>query len=232
MEGIILHTNFDPKAIQFGPMSKTSKGGKIVYLSLPNNQRIKIQTPIMYAPFGISTFDDPSGGQQSFSLDASFRNYDSDARIAGFLQKCHQLDEVVLETATSRSKEWFGSQKSKEMVAEFVRKTVREPSDPKYAPTMRLKINTSNGSVGSEFYDEHQERVDKNYLTKGCSFRAIIEMSSVWFVGKSFGVTWRVAQLAVVSRPDGLTGYAFHQEDGENAEGNGAEFGQDSAALA
>lgn len=208
MDSITLHSAFEPSAIQFGPLSKTSKGGKIVYLNFPHKQRIRVQTPIMSAPFGISTFDDPSGGQQSFSLDASFRGTEK----TGFLEKCRALDTLVLETAASRSKEWFGKAQSVDVVGELMRKIVRDPNDPKYAPTMRLKITPT-----TDFYNETEEQVDMAYIVKGTSFRAIVELSSVWFVGKSFGVTWRVVQLAVVSRPEQLTSYAF-QVDEEDVE--------------
>jgi len=212
---VILHSAFDPTAIKFSPLAKTSKGGKIVYLSFAGDARVKVQTPILSAPFGISTFDEASTGAQSFSLDASFRGYETDAKIKGFMDKCRQLDEVLLTTASERSKEWFGGKAmSADVVRELMRKQVRDATDPtKYAPTMRMKILPT-----TEFYDADAEATDMSYITKGTTFKAIIELSAVWYINRQFGCTWRIAQMQILSRPDKLTGFAFKTEDDEDTD--------------
>jgi len=213
---IVLHSAFDPASIQFQPIGKTAKGGKIVYINFAENKRIKLQTPVMSAPFGISTFDEASTGTQTFSLDASFNGYQTDPKIAGFLEKCKALDEHVLATAVTRSKEWFGKAMERDVIANFLRPTVKEASDPtKWAPTIKFKIAMRNGAPSTEFYDEFQNDVDMTYITKGTTFRAIIELSSIWFINKTFGCTWRLAQVAVASRPDKLSGFAFKMEEDE-----------------
>lgn len=219
MAEVMLHSSFNPAEIKFAPISKTSKGGKIVYLALPADKRIKVQTPVLSAPFGVSSFEDAAAVTQSYSIDASFRGFETDPKIAGFLTKCRAFDEHLLQAAADKSKEWLGKAMTKELAAEFFRKTVREANDPsKYAPTMKLKIAMKDGRPSSEFYDEHQEPVGMDYIVKGTTFRAIIELSSIWFINKTFGATWRLAQLAVVSRPDRLAGFAFQPEDDEAAE--------------
>ena len=206
MAEITLHSAFNPSLISFAPVSKTSKGGKIIYLSC-NNNRLKLQTPVMASPFGVSRFDDANNGA-SFSLDASFRGMETDTKLATFLGKCREFDDFMMDSATANSKAWFGKEMSRELVVELYRKLVRDPADPKYSPTIRLKLTPN-----TEYYDEHQNRVDMSYITKGTTFRSIVEISSVWFVGKNFGVSFRIMQLAVVSRPDGISGFAFKAED-------------------
>lgn len=212
MDAITLHSSFEPSSVKFAPISKTSKGGKIVYLNFPNNQKIILQTPVMSSPFGISTYDDASDGKRSYSLDASFKGHDTNAKLDSFLTKCRGFDDILIDEATKNSKLWFGKEMSKDMVSVLFRKSIRDPTDPKYAPTLRLKITPS-----TEYYDEHQSKVDMDYITKGTSFRAIVEISSVYFVNKSFGITWRISQLAVTSRPDRLSGFAFQGDDEEDA---------------
>jgi hypothetical protein len=209
---ITLHTAFDPSSVKFSPLSKTSKGGKIVYLNFPNSQRIVLQTPVMSSPFGISTYDDASDGKRSYSLDASFKGFESNPKLASFLSKCRAFDETLIDVAAENSKAWFGKEMSKEMISVLFRKSVRDATDPKYAPTLRLKITPN-----TEYYDEHQNKVDMEYIIKGTSFRAIVELSSVFFVNKQFGVTWRIVQLAVTSRPDRLSGFAFQGDDEDDA---------------
>lgn len=217
MAEVTLHSAFNTSLLNFAPVSKTAKGGKIVYVTYNNNSRLKLQTPIMAAPFGVSRFDDANNGS-SFSLDLSFKGSDTNIKIGNFLGKCREFDELMLDVATKNSKAWLGKETSKELVGEFYRKLIRESSDPtKYAPTMRLKLTPN-----TEIYDEKSNRVDLNYITKGSTLRAIVEVSSVWFVGKNFGVSFRIAQLAVVSRPDGLAGFAFKTEDEEDDDMGGA----------
>jgi hypothetical protein len=57
-----------------------------------------------------------------------------------------------------------------------------------------------------------------SYITKGTTFKAIIELSAVWFINRQFGCTWRIAQMQILSRPDKLTGFAFKTEDDEDAD--------------
>lgn len=217
---IVLHSAFDPAVVEFSTaLAKTNKGNKIVYVNFPGNQRVRIQTPVMSAPFGISSFDEVSTGVKSYSLDASFRGMEEDPKLAGFLDKCRGLDACLVDAATTNSREWFGKQKSRESIEDLVRKLVRDPNDPKWAPTVRFKINTHNdGSIATEFFDENQERVAPEYFVKGSAFRAIVELSSVWFVQNSFGITLRVSQVCVVNRPSGatqekLTGFCFMDEE-------------------
>lgn len=213
MDPITLHTAFEPSSVKFSPLAKTSKGNKTVYLNFPNNQKIILQTPAMSSPFGISTYDDASDGKRSYSLDASFRGYDTNAKLASFLTKCRGFDENLIDMATENSKAWFGKDMNRDMISVLFRKSIRDANDPKYAPTLRLKITPS-----TEYYDEHQNKVDMDYIVKGTSFRAIVELSSVFFVNKQFGVTWRIVQLAVTSRPDRISGFAFQGEDDDDAE--------------
>jgi hypothetical protein len=212
--GITLHSSFEPSSVKFSPIAKTSKGGKVVYLNFPNSQRIVLQTPVMSSPFGISTYDDASDGKRSYSLDASFKGHDTNKKLDSFLTKCRVFDDMLLDTAVENSRAWFSKDMSKDMVSVLFRKSIRDANDPKYAPTLRLKITPT-----TEYYDEHQNKVNMDYITKGTSFRAIVELSSVFFVNKNFGCTWRIVQLAVTSRPDRLNGFAFQgeDEDGDDA---------------
>lgn len=209
---IILHSEFSPKDdVKFSPVQKTSKGSKVVYVNGRHGGKVRLQTPVMSAPFGVSKFDDATTGNSSYSLDLSFRDVDTDPKIKAFLDTCRGFDEHVLNVAVEQSKSWLGKEMSSDIVKEFYRSIVRDPSNDKYKPTIRLKI-----SPYSEFYDENHNRVDHDYITKGSMVRCIVEIST-WFVNKSFGVTLRILQGQVVSRPVGITGFAF-ADDGDEEE--------------
>lgn len=219
---IILHSEFAPKDdVKFSPMQKTAKGSKIVYANGRHGGKVRIQTPVMGAPFGVSKFDDTATGNSSYSLDLSFREVDTDPKIAKFLETCRDFDNYVLDVAVKNSKDWLGKDMSREIVQEFYRSMVRDPSNDKYKPTIRLKI-----SPYTEFYDENHSRVDLDYVTKGSQVRCIVEVNT-WFVNKSFGVSLRILQAQVVSRPVGISGFAF-ADDGSGS----TEHGDDSGAQA
>lgn len=207
---IVLHSRFDPVAqMTFSPMTKTSKGSKIVYINLPGpqKQRVRVQTPPMRAVFGLSRFDDANTGTASFSLDLSFNGRDENPKLDNFLTRLREMDEHLLDVAHKRSSEWFGKEMSKEILSEFHRPSVRDPSDPKYQPTVRLKVTPY-----SEIYDETKAKVDMEQIVKGSTVRAIIE-PSFWLVNKSFGISLRILQLEILSRPEGVNGFAFEDED-------------------
>lgn len=205
---IILHSEFAPRDdVKFSPVIKTAKGSKIVYANGRHGGKVRIQTPVMNAPFGVSKFDDTTTGKSSYSLDLSFRDADTDPKIQSFLKTCRVFDDYVMDVAVQNSKEWLGKDMSRDIVKEFYRSIVRDPSSDKYKPTIRLKI-----SPYTEFYDENHSRVDLDYITKSSDVRCIVEVST-WFVNKSFGISLRILQAQIVSRPVGISGFAFAADD-------------------
>jgi hypothetical protein len=213
----LLASAFDPAAIHFGGVDKNKKGGRVVYLGLgPNGkERISIQTPAMVMPFGVTPYQDAPGGDiQSYSVDVSFRTADVDPKVATFQKRVEALDQLLIDTATANSEAWFGKKMTRELVAEFYRKLIND-KNPAYPPVMKVKVGvTATGEPAAGFYDENREPVSIEYLGTGCTVKMIVEVSSVWFVNKTFGATFRLLQAAVVSKPRRLQGYAF-QDDGD-----------------
>lgn len=64
-------------------------------------------------------------------------------------------------------------------------------------------------------FDSNRQEVPADALVKGCTVRCILELSSVWFVGKTFGVSLRVLQVAIVSRPATIDGFAFVDDEAD-----------------
>jgi hypothetical protein len=222
MSRVTHHDEFEPRGIRFSGLEKNRKGGKVVYLSLNEvtssaRQRITIQTPVVALPFGVTPYQEASTGEiQSYSVDMSFNGYDvAGSPIARFLDKMRALDETILDAAVANSKEWFGKQMSREIVAEFYRKLVRDPSDPKYSPVMRTKVQLNNGEPAALFFGEDRQPRTIDYVTKRSSVMMILELDRLWFVNKNFGCTWRVLQLKVCSKPRHLEGYSFQDDDGD-----------------
>lgn len=212
MSGVILYSDFCPKTIVLSPMTKNAKGGKTLYMNTPQGGKVRVQTPVQSCPFGVSRFDDANGGA-SYSLDASFKDAEENPKVKALWDACAALDEFMLQKAVENSESWFGKPMTREIVEEFYKPVVRQASNPdKYRPTIRFKLNPPY----TEIFDDQGNRIESlEYITKGSTVRGIVELS-FWMVGKNFGISLRAVQLQVLSRPVGLSGFAF-ADDGVQA---------------
>ncbi len=208
---ITLYKNFEPALINFDPPALNKNKGKVVYLSYgPAQARIFLQTPKLSAPFGVSTFVDEKTGQVVESVDLSFKGMDTDPTVKLFHDKMMSLNETILSKGVKESAQWLGKAMSRDVISEFYRSVVKEPKDPKYSPTMKVKVSPM---APPEVYNENREKVGLDYVDKGSTVRAIIALRSVWFVNKTFGVTWQLVQLAVIDRPQVFKTFSFLPED-------------------
>lgn len=221
MATVMLAQNFEPSKLIFSGLEKNRKGGKVIYIGLPDaagqRQRITLQTPPLALPFGVSPYTEASTGEvQSYSLDVSYRGADTDPRVAEILAKMRALDEVLLDAAVENSKEWFGKKMSRDICAEFYRRLVKDSATPgQYPPVTKFKVQLSNGEPAAMFFDEERKPTTLEHFVKGSTCRCIIEVDRIWFVNKNFGVTWRLLQAACVSRPRRLDAFAFQDEADE-----------------
>ena len=214
-QNIMLAKNLDVPSIAFEPVRKNALGGNVVYLKYSGAPKMVVQTPVVSAPFGLSTFTDDKTGAVKYSLDMSFRGMEDDPKVKELHDKMQEIDATLIDEGVKNSKEWFGKKVSKEVVENFYRPLVKPSKDPsKYAPTMKFKIMTNrNGSVAVDAYNHLKESVDlTEVLVPGSRIQAIIECSSVWFVNKSmFGVSWRLVQVKV-QKSDRIAGFSFVED--------------------
>lgn len=197
MSAPVLISAFDANKLNFGKNPvKLSSGGKIVNVEYGTSRRLTIQTPAVSIPFGLSK---PFQGDENakWSVDLSFRGYETTPAIAAFLQKMRELDAAILKAATENSKEWLGKQMPSDIVIEFYKPLVKEPKDPKYAPTMGAKIPPGQ----AHFFDIDRKPAEMTAIQKGCKVKFILEANCVWFMNRNFGVGWKVKQALVTEKP-------------------------------
>lgn len=209
---VVMHDAFEPAQLTFSALEKNRAGGKQVFISREGYRgKVMIQTPEMHLPFGITPYQDAATGAiQSWSLDVSFRDQPE------FVEAMRALDQSLVRVATERSTEWFGKAMSAEVVSEFTRKLVKEPNNPQYAPTMRVKIPCINGQETTKFYDaQSRQMVPLEHVLKGSTVKIIMELSPVWFLNKTVGISWKAVQVAVITRPARtIDEYAFVDDTG------------------
>lgn len=217
---VIPSSKFVPSSVHFGTVEKNKMGGKFVPIvdETAQKTRVTIQTPALSLPFGVSAYRErPDADVSSYSIDVSFRGLDTDAKIATFLERMRAFDEHMLDSAVLHCKDWYGGkQKSREILEDSYRKLVKEHPEGKFAPVMKIKIPLQNGKPNCSFFDVDKKPIGIEDIPKGATVKVICELAQIWFVGSSWGVTWRALQVLVASRPERLGDFAF-QEDDESA---------------
>jgi len=213
MATVTLPKNFDASDITFDSVKKNAMGGKVVYMKHNGQNRLTLQTPALAAPFGVSGYTDDKTGITKYSLDVSFKGVDDDPKIKELLEKMESLDAYLIDAAVKNSKEWFGKKMTKEVVEALYRPLVKPSKDPeKYAPTMKFKMPDKDGRILVNAYTSDKQPFDLDNFQPGSKVQALIECSSVWFVNKQFGVSWKLVQL-LVNKPEKISGFSFIQDD-------------------
>jgi len=207
-DNIIHHTTFDASMVNFTDLRKNKMGGKVVYLTDATRNKLQIQLPKMRAPFGISEFTDSSSGRSSYSLDMSLENND------GLMTTLRALDDAIVGVIAKNSSAWLGKKHSASVIRDALYKPiVKDPSDPKYSPTIKLKVfkNRDDG-FSAETYTPKGQKIALSDLEKGQMVATIIELNQVWIIDNKCGVSIRLEQ-ALVYPTDKLTGFAFKLDD-------------------
>ena len=172
------------------------------------NTNLVIQTPMMYVPFDINTFDNASGdGAQNKSICMSFQNADVNPDIGNFLSIMKALDEKIKSDAVDHK---FHDPKTKldpSIVDILYTPILKQKGD--YPANMKVKLPVGQngeftfGTYVKDPVTQQPNRVNLSTLTtRGCRCKALIWASMVYMVNnKNFGVSFRMVQLEVVPPP-------------------------------
>jgi len=208
---------FSPSSIFFGQAERNKLGGKYVPLTneTGTKTRFTLQTPTMSLPFGISAYrEKPEAEPSSYSVDLSFRGYETDENILTLFNKITELDNHLIDAAYTNSVAWFGKQKSRELLEDTYRPLTKKDPSGKYAPVMKVKIPILNGKPNVQVFDTDKTPISIDDVQKGSTVKVITEVASVWFVGGTqWGITFRALQILVVSKPARLDEFAFTDDD-------------------
>lgn len=203
MDSIILPSEFDVNAVKYGMVKENARnaGAKSVYLSL-NEKPIIMQTPEMFAPWGIRDYE----GNKNFAIDLSFKGYENRDTLHSFFDKLSAFDQKIIKDGVKNSALWLKRQTdSEDVIASLYTNMVRYSKDKsgkpnmQYAPTLKVKVPFMDGKFICEVYDKDKKLSDISELeTKGARITAIIQCLGIWIAGKTFGVSWKVLQMIVI----------------------------------
>jgi hypothetical protein len=211
--------NFDdwvPSAVWYTKPRIDDKGGKSVgIISTRSNRSLQISTPFMIT-WGIDEESDYVTGEPNgkFTMSLKFPNDDYSTT---FLDKLKEFEKKILDDAVTYSKAWFGKVKSNEVVKDnfspflkYPKDNVTQNIDDTKPPTISAKVPNYNGKWIVEVYDtnskllfpcDNENMTPMDFVPKGSKVAAVLQCNGIWFVGGSWGVTWKVIQCVVKSNP-------------------------------
>jgi hypothetical protein len=172
---------------------------------------LRTQAPRLYMPFGICGFT-PEVGPTKYTLDLSLTGYDEEGGyVEKFYNTLRKVEDMVVDAVVAQSEQIFDKPMTKEELLPMFNSNIKE--NPGHPPKFRVKVDTDmNNVMKAEVFDANRERIVKGELTNGLysrnSGRPIVEMCSVYFLNRKFGVTWKLHQLQVFE-PERLKGFQF-----------------------
>lgn len=200
-------TDFDPcEDVDFSDY----KNRKISLSNKTTKGPIRFQIPRMYMPFGVSSFT-PEVGPTKWNIDFSMKGHDEEGN---YVKKFHDflknIEKSVIEHVLENSNAVFGRTISRYELEGIFNSNIKESTNRE--PKFRVKFDPKTVPV----FDMNSERINDDIKTGSFSRQsgtAMVELHSVYFMNKMFGLTWKMHQMKVFE-PQRLKGFHF-EEDGE-----------------
>ena len=183
---------------------------KKIIINAKDKTPLRTHTPRMYMPFGISGFV-PEVGQTKYNVEFSMKGWNEEGNyVKNFYDSIRALENLVILEVVQQSVDIFGEVKTYADVKEMFNSNIKE--DPEREPKLRVKVDTTyDGRIKPLIVDPEKNDIKKvvsNGLYARNSGVGKIEMNSVYFLNKKFGITWKLHQL-MVFEPQRLKGFQF-----------------------
>lgn len=181
-----------------------------------NSETIRFQIPRLYMPFGLSGFT-PDVGQKKWNIDFALKGWDEDGNYTQkFYRFLKDLENKVIDHIHSHSQEIFGTQLSRDALESMFNSNLKENMN--YDPKFRVKVDIdSSGMIKPSIFNANEEDITSEATDKLHSRQtgsAIVELDSIYFMNKRFGLTWKLQQLKVfplreklIQEPEGGGGF-------------------------
>jgi len=227
--------------VVFSDLKKQGKGGFLSFVNYKVNdksQRLIIQIPKMFSPFGASCYKKeelPKGQLPKYNVGLSLDT--TDKKIKALKDFLLSLDKLACKTAAS-NKDWLKQlayknkkKKSKSEVAEDLEDNkyssiIKESRNEKYPDTFtpKVPIDWKNSQPALQVYNKQKQKLDITFdnieqlLPKLSELKGLVQVSHVWFVSGKFGITLKLLQ-ALSYPKETLSGLSLLDDsDDEEAE--------------
>jgi hypothetical protein len=208
MATVTKFTDFSVDQINFSEVHKNKLGGKAIYLTGKNSQKLQLQLPPARAPFGLSPFEDKATKKVTYTIPLSL---DDESLKQFFID----LDAKILDHVANNSEEILGKKMSLEVLTELYTPLAKYGKDPAYAPQLKLKVQQGrNGDFVPKAYDMKRNPIPLDEIEKQDTIHTIVDINQIWVVDKKFGVSVRLEQVMKVPSTK-LSECAFSVSDAE-----------------
>ena len=230
MPSVIQVNKLDISKVGFTEPKKCGKSmcSFINYTQNGKQDRLMIQFPKLFAPFGASSFADSSKELPSYNVMLSL-----DPKVPGASQLKNFLDELDKKVCkkAAKNKKWFSLLKkankklTPDTVGMFHTASLKQPSDEKYPHSFNMKvpINWTTKQPGVSLFNKNKESIEVTFeslpkvLPKYSEIKGLFQVSHVWFVNGKFGVALKFIQGLVYPKED-FSGYNIVDSDNEEEE--------------
>ena len=221
----VLPSQFDVSKITFGEIKSLQSGAKSVNMNYAGGPLI-LQISNVDLPYGLNA--DDKFGPIKYSVNLSLNGYDSKPKTKEIYEMLEAVDDRV--TTECVDKNWLRKPGMTQQILKqmkLYKPTVKFSEDANtgarkpYPPTVKVSLRQRNGKFETTFYDTDKKEIKdvpiEDLIVKRMCVSALVECTGVWVSSVGCGLSWKLTQLKVVSRPDGLRGYGFQDEEEEAA---------------
>ena len=221
----VLPSQFDASKLSFGEMKTLQSGAKSVNMSYSGGPLI-LQVSNVDLPYGLNA--DDKFGPVKYSVNLSLNGYDSRPKTKEIYDMLEAVDDRV--TTECVEKNWLRKPGMTQQILKqmkLYKSTVKFSEDANtgarkpYPPTVKVSMRQRNGKFETTFYDADKKEIRdvpiEDLIVKRMTVSALIECTGVWVSSVGCGLSWKLTQMKIVSRPDSLRGYGF-QDDEEAAD--------------
>jgi len=193
-------------------ISEYIPSGKKIKLTTSDDKPVQFQIPRMYMPFGISGFT-PEMGATKYNVDFAMKGWDEDDNfVKKFYEFLRNLEYTIIQDVEQQSTAIFGKQMDKEELKKLFNSNIKETPDRE--PKFRVKVDTNytDNTIKFPIFDSNGNKVSGCVAEQGLYSRhsgvGVVQLTSVYFLNRRFGLTWRFTQLKVFE-PQRLKGFHF-----------------------
>jgi hypothetical protein len=219
----VLPSQFDVSKLAFGEIKSLQSGAKSVNMNYAGGPLI-LQLSNVDLPYGLNA--DDKFGPVKYSINLSLNGYDTKPKMKEIYDMLEAIDDRVTNECVEKNwlkKPGMTQQILKQM--KLYKPTVKFSEDSNtgarkpYPPTVKVSLRQRNSKFETTFFDTDKKEIKdvpiEDLIVKRMTVCALVECTGVWVSSVGCGLSWKLTQLKVVSRPDSLKGYGFQEDDSE-----------------
>jgi hypothetical protein len=219
----VLPSQFDVSKLAFGEIKSLQSGAKSVNMNYAGGPLI-LQLSNVDLPYGLNA--DDKFGPVKYSINLSLNGYDTKPKMKEIYDMLEAIDDRVTNECVEKNwlkKPGMTQQILKQM--KLYKPTVKFSEDSNtgarkpYPPTVKVSLRQRNSKFETTFFDTDKKEIKdvpiEDLIVKRMTVCALVECTGVWVSSVGCGLSWKLTQLKVVSRPDSLKGYGFQEDESE-----------------